>query len=58
MFDPFFPYETPIYMEKISKTKSVFCSTQPVKATENYINFSHHIKAKFDDVSVNLLNIM
>ena len=25
---------------------------------ENYINFSHHIKGKFDDVSVNLLNIM
>ena len=25
---------------------------------ENYINFAHHIKGKFDDVSVNLLNIM
>ena len=25
---------------------------------ENYINFSHHIKGKFDDVYVNLLNIM
>ena len=25
---------------------------------ENYINFSHHIKGKVDDVSVNLLNIM
>jgi hypothetical protein len=25
---------------------------------ENYINFSHQIKGKFDDVSVNLLNIM